>query len=108
MKVLLNIKPLSINECWRGRRFKTDKYKSYERHILLLLKPLKLPSAPYKINYVFGFSSSLSDIDNPLKAFQDILCKKYGFDDRSIFEINIKKVIVKKGEEFINFEILTN
>ena len=104
----LKIKPLSVNKCWQGKRFKTPAYKSYERLLLLSLKPLKLPESPYKINYVFGFSSQLSDIDNPVKPFQDILCKKYKFDDRSINEINIKKIIVPKGKEFIKFEILNN
>ena len=28
--MIINIKPLSVNQCWKGRRFKTDKYKSYE------------------------------------------------------------------------------
>ena len=104
----LNIKPLSVNKCWQGKRFKTPAYKSYEKHLLLILKPLKLPEPPYKINYEFGFSSKLADIDNPVKPFQDILCKKYGFDDRSINEINIKKIIVPKGNEYIKFQILNN
>ena len=103
----LKVKPLSVNEAFKGRRFKSDKYKSYEKHLLLILKPLKLPEAPFKIIYEFGFSSKLADIDNPVKPFQDILCKRYGFDDRSIIELNIKKTIVPKGKEFIKFQILT-
>lgn len=31
--------------------------------------------------------------------------KKYNFDDCDIYELNIKKSIVKKGSEFIEFEI---
>jgi Holliday junction resolvase RusA-like endonuclease len=104
---VINIKPLSVNQCWRGRRFKTNEYKRYERILLLSLKPLKLPKQPFKIDYEFGFSSKLADIDNPVKPFQDILCKKYKFDDRYIFEINIKKVIGKKGKEYIKFNIET-
>ncbi len=104
----LNIKPLSVNKCWQGKRFKTPAYKSYEKQLLLLLQPFKMPEAPFKISYEFGFSSKLADIDNPVKPFQDILCKKYKFDDRSINEINIKKIIVPKGKEYIKFQILTN
>ena len=102
----LNIKPLSVNQVWQGKRFKTPKYKSYERLLLLELKPLKLPKAPYLIKYKFGFSSKLSDLDNPVKPLQDILCKKYGFDDRDIFKIIIEKEIVKKGSEYLEFIIL--
>ena len=66
---------------------------------------LKIPKGNLKVSYIFGFSSQLADLDNPVKAFQDILCKKYDFDDRRIFEINVKKEIVKKGAEFIRFKI---
>ena len=103
MKV--DIKPLSVNECFQGRRFKTPKYKSYEKHLLLLLKPLEVPKGQLKLNITFGLSSKLSDIDNPLKAFIDILQKKYLFNDRDIFELNIKKDLVPKGYEYIDFKI---
>lgn len=101
----IDIKPLSVNQCWRGRRFKTDKYKAYEIEVAYKLKHLKLPKAPYFISYVFGFSNSLSDLDNPIKPFQDILQKYYGFDDRDIHKMTVEKVKVKKGKEFIEFEI---
>jgi len=100
----IKIKPLSVNKVWQGKRFKTQVYKSYEKELLYTLPTAKVPKPPYKISYVFGMSLS-SDIDNPVKPFQDILCKRYNFDDRYIFEINIKKVKVKKGEEFIQFDI---
>ena len=47
--------------------------------------------------------SKLSDIDNPLKPFLDILQKKYGINDRDINELLVKKTVVKKGDEFIFF-----
>ena len=28
------IKPLSVNEAWRGRKFKTPKYKQYEKRFI--------------------------------------------------------------------------
>ena len=80
----INIKPLSVNEAWKGKRFKTIKYSRYEKELYLLLKALKLPSAPYKVVLKFGFSSKLSDIDNPIKMTLDILQKKYKFNDRDI------------------------
>jgi len=101
----IKIKPLSVNQCWQGKRFKTPKYKSYEKLLTLKLKPLKLPNIPFCITYRFGFSSKLSDLDNPVKPLQDILCRKYGFDDRYIFKIIVEKEIVPKGEEYLDFKI---
>ena len=103
----ISIKPLSINECFQGRRFKTNKYKSYEKELLLRLPLIKLPHPPYHLILKFGFSSKLADWDNPVKPFQDILQKRYNFDDRDIYKATVEKEIVKKGAEFIEFKILT-
>lgn len=51
------------------------------------------------------FSSKASDIDNPTKAMLDILQKKYQFNDKSIFEMVLKKRIVPKWDEYIKFDI---
>jgi len=100
------LKPLSVNQVWRGKRFKTKKYKSYERDLMLLLPKLKIEfKGNLKAEMVFGFSSPLSDIDNPLKPLIDVLQKKYNFDDKQITELNVKKEIVKKGNEFIDIKI---
>jgi len=101
----VNIKPLSVNLAWQGKRFKTPKYKQYQIDVLMLLRPFKMPEPPYKMYYEFGFSNSASDIDNPVKLFQDILSKKYGFDDKLIHEIRVIKTKVKKGQEYIEFNI---
>lgn len=101
----LNIKPLSVNECWQGKRFKTKEYLQYENDLLLMLPKIKVPSPPYKLNIEFGFSNMASDIDNPVKPFQDILQKKYGINDKNILELNINKVKTEKGSEFIKFSI---
>lgn len=101
----INIKALSVNECWKGRRFKTPKYKSYEKELLLKLKHYKIPSDKIHIDIIFGVSSKLMDIDNGLKPLLDILQKKYRFNDRDIYKLNVTKEIVKKGDEFIEFKI---
>jgi len=100
------IKPLSVNQVWQGKRYKTPKYKSYEKELLLMLPPIKINfKRDLSIHLTFGFSSTLSDIDNPLKPILDVLQKKYRFDDKQIFELKVKKEIVKKGEEFIELKI---
>jgi Holliday junction resolvase RusA-like endonuclease len=102
----LDIKPLSVNEAWQGKRFKTNKYKSYQRLMLLNLKKSNQDlSGMLRIELFFGFSSSASDIDNPVKMILDILQKKYSFDDKQVFELNIRKCIVTKESEFIEFNI---
>lgn len=101
----INIKPLSVNKAWQGKRFKTPEYKAYEKELLLKLKKLDVPEGKLMLIVTFGVSSKLADWDNPIKPFQDCLQKKYGFDDRVIYEGRVKKVDVKKGSEFIEFEL---
>lgn len=96
---------MSVNKAWQGKRFKTKEYKNYETKLLLLLPKIKIPEPPYKIVYEFGFSSKLSDIDNPQKLIGDILQKKYGFNDRDIYELHSYKKIVPKGQEYFTFEL---
>ena len=104
--MIINIKPLSVNQVWQGKRFKTPKYKRFEKEVLLLLpKNYKVPPGDLKIALKWGFSSKLSDWDNPIKPFQDILQKKYNFNDSRIFKATIEKEIVKKGDEYIEFNI---
>ena len=59
-----------------------------------------------RIQIEFGVSSKLADIDNPVKPILDILQKKYNINDKDIFELNVKKEIVKKKNEYFAFEIL--
>jgi hypothetical protein len=55
----------------------------------------------------FGFSNRLSDWDNPVKPVQDILSKKYGFNDKLIRRAVVETEIVRKGAEYVEFEIQT-
>lgn len=103
----LSIKPLSVNDAWKGRRYKTDKYRAYEMELLYRLPKIVLPPPPYEVTYRFGFSSASSDNDNPVKLFQDILSKKYKFNDNLIKRTIIESDYVKKGQEFVEFSIKT-
>ena len=96
------IKPLSVNEAWRGRKFKTPKYKQYERDLLISL-PKTLKKDFTQLNIKIGVSA-LFDIDNCLKPLIDILQKKYDFNDRYITKIVIEKEVVKKGFEYIDIK----
>jgi len=96
---------MSINEAFQGRRFKTKKYKEYREELYYLLPNMKIPKGKLKIDLEFGFSSKRSDIDNPVKLFLDSLKDKYGIDDSIFYKLSIKKLITRKGKEFINFKI---
>ena len=99
----LDIKPLSVNQVWQGKRFKTKAYKKYERDLLSILRPFTVPDGDLMLTLEFGFSNSGSDWDNPIKPFQDVLQKKYGFNDSRVVEAHVKKVKVKKGFEYIEW-----
>ncbi|MFY7937167.1 MAG: RusA family crossover junction endodeoxyribonuclease [Flavobacterium sp.] len=105
--IKINIKPLSVNEAWQGRRFKTDKYKRYESDMLMILPNdlVILNDKPLSLFVEFGFSNNASDIDNCLKPMIDCLQKKYNFNDKLINELNVRKIKVSKGYEHIIFEI---
>ena len=102
---IVKIKPLSVNKCWQGKRFKTDDYRKYEEEVLLNLKPHKIPDGDLHIILDFGFSNMAADVDNPAKPFIDILQKKFGFNDSRITCLWLSKNKVKKGSEYINFQI---
>lgn len=102
----VDIKPLSVNNAWKGKRYKTPRYKRYERDLLLLLpKDIEIPKGELAITINFGMSYSGADIDNPIKPFLDILQKKYGFNDNRIVSMNVRKTKTKRGEEYIHFRI---
>ena len=107
MNYILKIKPLTINQAFKGRRFRTDLYNDYiQKMHVILPKEIDIPEPKnVKIAIEFGFSTKLSDIDNCIKPFLDCLVKKYKVDDRYIYEMHVFKSIVKKGEEYIKFKI---
>ena len=115
--VRIDIKPLSVNDAWNTfctrcrsakvvRRTKSVNYKKFEKAVMLMLpREIDLPMGRLRADFVWGVSNSGSDYDNPIKPFQDILQKKYGFNDSRIFVGNQEKKLVKKGQEFIEFQI---
>jgi len=101
----INIKPLSINCAFQGRRFKTPAYNKYERDCLLLLPAIKIPLPPYRLTIELGFSNKGADLSNPLKLIEDIIQKKYGINDKDVYQIVLNKVIVSKSNEYFKFNL---
>ena len=108
MNTVVQIKPMSVNEAWKGKTTKSAAYLVYQ-HSLSVLLPAEVNinwSKPLKVCVIFGFSSRASDIDNPLKPLFDTMEKKYaGFNDNMIYQLEVHKHIVKKGNEFISIQI---
>lgn len=99
------IKPLSVNEAYKGRKFASNLLKEYKKHLSFVLPKINVPRGNLSVKYRFGVSSHASDGDNLIKAFQDCLSEQYGFNDNKIYRWEIEKVVVKKGGEFVAFEI---
>jgi Holliday junction resolvase RusA-like endonuclease len=70
-----------------------------------VLPDITVSDPPYTVTLFFGFSNQASDIDNPVKCFLDILQAKYGFNDKDITDLHVKKNTVPQGEEYIDFNI---
>lgn len=107
--IRINIKPFSVNDAWKGQRYKTDEYKQYEQDLMFILPPQKIilePKKKYQIHFKFGFSSGASDWDNCIKTTQDCIAKRYGFNDKLIKRGIVDTEKVKKSNEFFEFEII--
>lgn len=104
----VKIKPLSANRLWTGRRFPTDEYKVYREQLLWLLPNIEIQEPPFELILEVGLSNKSQDLDNVQKGIIDGLQLKYGFNDKDIYRIVAEKKIVKKGYEYIRFEILNN
>lgn len=103
--IQIDIKPLSLNSAYRGRRFTTPELRQFKNEVLLLLPKLKIPNGKLSVEYEFGVSSKNSDGDNLIKCFQDILAEKYKFNDKQIYKWKVRKIDVSKGNEYIKFKI---
>lgn len=103
--IRINIKPLSVNALYRGRRYKTKAYEEYERAVFFSLPKMKVPDGPIYLQIEAGMSNRRADLSNVIKGFEDLLGKKYGFNDNRVFKILMEKRIVGKGEEYVAFKI---
>lgn len=103
--IRVNVKPLSVNRAWLGRRRKSKEYRLYEEflHKNLPTKAAIPKRGKLVAYYRAGFSNAGNDWDNFIKPFQDILGKQYGFNDNRIQFAIVEKCAVPKGEEFLEF-----
>ncbi len=102
---IINIKPMSVNEAYTGRRFKTDRYRAYADLVYWHLRNAVMPAGCIKLTIDWYVSNLGADVDNPAKPFIDILQKRYGFNDKNIYQLILTKKIISKGNERIEFKI---
>lgn len=82
-----NLKPLSVNKAWQGRRFKSKEYKDFEREVGAIFGRRHNPIlGPVSVEYFFHLkNANNTDVDNLIKPLQDMLVKLgYIKDDRQI------------------------
>ena len=95
MQLFIDLKPLSVNKAWQGRRFKTEDYKNYERDCLYLLPKGKKIYGYIDVKYDFYIKYfKTSDVGNFEKPLSDILVKSGIIEDDKF----IKRLIIEKHE----------
>ena len=101
---ITDTKPLSVNEAWQGKRFKTKAYLAYEEEMLLLLPARKKVSGYVEVIYRFGIPRRFDviDVGNFEKLLSDIIVKKGYIDDDSKI---VRMVLEKRKTENHEIEI---
>lgn len=104
---IINIRPLSVNQAYKGRKFKTPAHNRYKRDLRLILpKICDIPDGEFWLIVEWGFSEySKSDVDNPVKLFIDAMQERYGFNDLMVKGFWAEKEKVSKGQEYVKFHI---
>ena len=104
----IDIQPLSVNRAFQGRRYKTPEYRDYTMVVNALLAKFQLPripkGEPFYLYLEFGIGK-LQDASNGIKLFEDVLCEHMGINDRNVMGLFVRKVVTKKRDCYIRFNI---
>jgi len=101
------VKPISVNKAWYMNKKKTKEYLKFQDDLHPYLSGVVAPErvrdnkVRLECDLKFGFSSSLSDVDNCIKTTLDSLQSFFGFDDRIIFKVSAEKFKVNKNEDYL-------
>ena len=104
----VDMKPISVNKAWKGRRYKTDEYKVWRQEALYRIKLMKLEKiegwVEVHINsYLKNFK--ITDEANLLKAIFDALVDAEVIeDDRFIKRHTSEKH--ESDEDYFTFEVV--
>lgn len=94
IQVKLNIKPISVNAAFQGRRFKTVECMRYEDELWYALPQKAMVMGEVEIWFeIYLVNYARTDISNLIKVTEDILVKKgYIEDDRKVKVMHISKI----------------
>lgn len=104
--IRVDLKPMSVNNCWFGKKNPTTVFQKYRVDMdRLLPDEYELPEKGTElfVFFRFGYSTRANDLDNGCKPLLDGLQAKLGFNDNKVYFIAMEKDIVKKGEEYFEF-----
>ena len=89
----VNIKPISVNAAFQGRRFKTKECKAYERALWYSLPRRGTVRGEVEVWFDFFLVNyARTDISNLVKVTEDIIVKKkFIEDDRKITKMHLTK-----------------
>lgn len=105
--LVLNVKALSVNDAWQGRRFSTPAKKKYDLVLQMCLPQVHVAGGPYyRIEYDFHLVNfAMTDYDNCIKVTQDCLVKQGIItDDRFIVDARVRKYRAKQDRIVIRIE----
>lgn len=93
MNITLNIKPLSINDAYKGRHFPTAAKTHFENSVRWMLPNKKIEGRWFRLEYKFFLKNfSLTDVGNLEKIITDCIVKRgIILDDRLITELRLRK-----------------
>ena len=93
MRLTLFMKPLSLNNCFRGRRFDTNEKKIYDRTLQFTLPKEPIVADYYSVTFRFGLKRCFAgDLDNLCKVLLDnIVDRGIISSDKKVVEIHLFK-----------------
>jgi Holliday junction resolvase RusA-like endonuclease len=108
VNIAIDIKALSLNNCYRGRRFSTTAKKQYDRALQLLLPKVKVEGPRYTVTLRFFLKDCFrGDLDNLAKVLIDNIVKREIIsNDRNVVEIHLYKRRAPKDRIEIEVESL--
>lgn len=107
MKLTLDLKPLSLNNCYAGRRHDTAAKKQYDSTLQMLLPHRSLPGPYYTVTFRFFLKRCFAgDLDNLCKVLLDNLVDAGIISgDRNVVEIHLYKFPAKVKRDRIDVDI---
>lgn len=106
IEVNLDIKPLSVNRAWQGRKYKTKEYNAWRREIEILMPRKEMIQGDVSVTVIYSLvRHRRTDLDNLFKTlFDSIVNRGYIEDDTRIVEIHAKKVKSKVNTIYFSIE----